>query len=569
MTINHGHAFRDPTIAKMAAVAASLEARMEVAAPPKPLLDELREQREALRVEDTAAIEAREAERAAFEARADKTEADLQANLDAERSYAEAKDRRAKEIKVLTRRIGEQKTLDRRRASAARASRSTVTVRSEPLTYREDNAHELSYFADLLATTSPKHEAVMTRRTKRDSEARLIRHAQEMAVELPKKEAARRLAATREIERSVEQRVAGSMSDPFRRYDDSPFGAEYRITPNRTDGYGGYFVPPQWVDAYIKGLRPSRVTANLCKNLDLPGGTDVIVVPKLANLTTVAIQGADNAPVAETDWSDTAVVAPVKTLAGMSDVPVQLLDQSPYPVDQMILQDLLADYDKKFDAQIVAGNGAVSNSVTPTVGGQIAGLYSSAGASNWTSYNPITYTSGSPAPWHAFSIFGALASNIAENRFMFDDTFSIVVHPRRAWWFLTGVDSNNRPLVESSNFGPFNVAAVEPGSVPAQGLVAQLPWGHRVYASANVPTTDTAGGGTNQDVALGFLGSDAWVFEGQMHTDVLPEVLSGNLQVRFRVYAYAAFLLRYGQSLAIAAGTGFAAPTGAVSSITF
>jgi hypothetical protein len=35
------------------------------------------------------------------------------------------------------------------------------------------------------------------------------------------------------------------------------------------------------------------------------------------------------------------------------------------------------------------------------------------------------------------------------------------------------------------------------------------------------------------------------------------------------VYAYAAFLLRYGQSLAIASGSGFAAPTGAVSSIPF
>ena len=539
----------------------------------KTLLDELREQRDTLRAEDTAAIEAREAERAAYEARDTKTEEDIQSFLDAERSYAEAAEKRDKEITVLDRRVKEQKTLEKRREAAAKAARGTnVTVTSSPLTYRKDNAREVSYFADLLAATSPKHEAVMTRYSRRESLERLNSHAQEMAVEMPKREAKRRRDATKDIERSVEKRIAATMEDPFRSYDDSPFGTEYRVTPNRTDGFGGYFIPPQWIDSFIKGLRPGRVTANLCKNLDLPGGTDVLVIPKLANLTSVGVQGADNAAVTETDWSDTAVVAPVKTLNGMSDVPVQLLEQSPYPVDQMILQDLLADYDKQFDLQIIQGGGSVSNSVTPTVGGQVAGLYSSAGASNWTSYNPVTYTNATlttDVAFNLFDVFGAMASKIATNRFMFDDSYAIVVHPRRAWWLAAGRDGQKRPLVESTGFGPFNVAAVEPGSVPAQGLVAQLPWGHRVYASANIPTADTAGGGTAQDIALSFLGSDAWVFEGQMHTDVLPEVLSGNLQVRFRVYAYMAFLLRYGQSLAIASGSGFGAPTGVTSTVTF
>lgn len=311
------------------------------------------------------------------------------------------------------------------------------------------------------------------------------------------------------------------------------------------------------------------MTAALCKQFDLPAGTDVIVVPKLSTLTTVAIQTADNAPVSNTDWTDTAVTAQVKTLAGFSDIGIQLLDQSPYAIDDMILADLLADYDKKFDLQIVTGTASTSTSYTPSPGGQVPGLYSSAGASPWTSYNPVTYTSGSPAPWHLFSVLAACASNIAENRFMLDNTFAVVLHPRRAWWLVGGTDSNNRPLVESSRFGPFNVAALEADSVPAQGLVMQLPWGPSVYASANVPTTDTAGGGTLQDIGIAAQFSDAWAFEGQMHTDIFPEILSASLGVRFRVYAYCAFLMRYGQSIAIASGSGFAAPTGAVSSITY
>lgn len=538
--------------------------------PKKSFLDELRELQDNLKAADTAAIEAREAEREAYEARADKTDADHQAFIDAERSYREAAAKRKTERSGVKQRIEDQETLEKRREAAARAtSEPHVEVRSEPLTYRQDNAHEIAYYADLLATLHPQYREHLPHRAASTAPDRLQRHASEMAVEMPKIEAERRRRAEKEIENSVETRVAANMGNPFKRGNDSPWGVEQRVTPSRTDGYGGYFVPPLWWNDYIKGLRPSRVTVNRFKNIDLPSGTDVIVIPKLANLTSVGVQGADNAPIPESDWSDTAVVAPVKTLAGMSDVPVQLLDQSPYPVDTMILTDLLADYDKQADLQAIQGTGTVSNSVTPSVGGQVAGLYSSAGASNWTSYNAVTYTTGAPAPWHFFSVTGAMASKIATNRFMFDDSYTIVVHPRRAWWFATGLDSNNRPLIESSGFGPFNVAAVEPGSVPAQGLVAQLPWGHRIYASANVPLTDTAGGGSAQDIALGFLGSDCWWFEGQMHTDVFPELLSGTLQIRFRIYNYVAALVRYGQSLAIASGSGFAAPTGAVTSITF
>jgi hypothetical protein len=52
-------------------------------------------------------------------------------------------------------------------------------------------------------------------------------------------------------------------------------------------------------------------------------------------------------------------------------------------------------------------------------------------------------------------------------------------------------------------------------------------------------------GGTN-DLALGAHWDDLWLFEGQVRTRVLSEVLSGTLQVRFQVYNYVAFLARYG-----------------------
>lgn len=536
------------------------------------LLEKLSGRRDKLFDKYSAFVDAREAERSAFEERKPEevTDEDRAAYSAAEVEFQTESERRYAEIVALDERIDTQKDIADRRAKAAKAARKLAAgdgvITSEPLTYRKDNSLNVSYFADLAVAHLPQAQSHMVHYNHKGSQERLQRHAREMEIEMPKREAARARESRKAIEENIESRLRAGMGDPFQR---NPFGVEQRVTPNRTDGQGGYFIPPMWWDDFIRGLRPGRVTANLFKNFDMPAGTDVIVVPKLSTLTTVATQGADNQPVSNTDWTDTAVTAQVKTLSGFSDIGVQLLDQSPYPVDQMVLADLLADYDKKFDLQLLTGSASTSTSYTPSPGGQTSGLYSSAGASPWSNANTVTYTDGSPAPWKLFSVLGACASQIATNRFQLDDSFAVVVHPRRAWWLAAGTDSQNRPLVESRNFGPFNVAAVEADSVPAQGLVMQLPWGPRVYASANVPTTDTAGGGTGQDVAIAAQFSDCWAFEGQMHTDVFSEVLSANLSIRFRVYAYVADLVRYGQSLAIASGSGFAAPTGAVSSITY
>jgi len=57
---------------------------------------------------------------------------------------------------------------------------------------------------------------------------------------------------------------------------------EKRVNPNRTDGQGGYFVPPLWlVDEFVAYLRAGRTTANLPMQLDLPTGTDSINLPKV------------------------------------------------------------------------------------------------------------------------------------------------------------------------------------------------------------------------------------------------------------------------------------------------
>lgn len=526
------------------------------------LIDQLREKRSGLVDKWGEFIQKREVERAAFEARTDATDDDVAAFAAAEEKFKAGSEKREADIKELDERIRVQGDVSKRRAKAAKASvDAPAVVTSEPLTYRQDNGfgpEGSSYYRDLTCVMNTSAGQSFRSTNMGDARDRLFRHAMEMDVEMPKRAAAREERARRAAEKA-EAEFRGSfhagMGVRQSRGDFNPF--ERRVAPNRTDGQGGYFVPPLWLDQYIAGLRPGRVAAGLARQMDLPAGTDSINVPKLSTLTTTAIQGADNQPVSSTDFTDTAVTATVKTIAGQEDVAIQLLDQSPYHLDMVLTTDLLADYDKQLDLQVLSGNG--SNSTTLN-GGQVQGLYSSAGASPWTSYNSVSYTNSSPAPWNMFPVMGAMASNIARNRFTLN-SLAYVLHPRRAFWFATGTDSNYRPIVEPSNFGPFNVTAIEAGSVPAEGLVMRLPWGAPVYHDANVPTADTAGSGSGQDIAIGAVWDDAWLFEGEMRTRVLPEVLSGTLQVRIQVYNYVAFLLRYGQSLAIGSGTGFSAPS--------
>src|SRR4029079_14441265 len=101
---------------------------------------------------------------------------------------------------------------------------------------------------------------------------------------------------------------------------------------------------PLWLmDEYAEYVRAGRVVANLVTNMPLPAGTDSINLPKFRTGTTAAVQTADAQSVSSTDMTDTSASAPVRTIAGQQDVALQLLEQSPLQMDEVIFRDLIAD----------------------------------------------------------------------------------------------------------------------------------------------------------------------------------------------------------------------------------
>ncbi|HEY2088607.1 MAG TPA: phage major capsid protein [Mycobacterium sp.] len=397
-------------------------------------------------------------------------------------------------------------------------------ITSEPRTYGPGTRS--SYFLDLARDHMQRGDGDGGLDSARD---RLRRHQQELDVELPAREARRDEWAEDQSEH--EMRRAGVN----RRSRESMF--EKRVNPNRTDGQGGFFVPPLWlIDEFIDLPRFGRTTANLCKTMGLPTGTDSINLPKVLTGTAAAVQAADAGGVQSTDLTDTSVSAPVRTIAGQQDIAIQLLDQSPISFDEVVLADLLADYNMKLDLQIINGSGAA---------GQVTGILNTAGI------NAVTYTDATPTLPELWVPLLQAASQVAKNRKQ--PATGVVLTPSLWYWALSQLDTTTRPLIVP-NSNAFNSMG-DGGLLESDGPAGVLTYGLPSFLDGNIPSN--LGAGTNETRSITARWQDLYLWEGSMRTRVLSEVLSGTLQVRLQVYNYVAFMPnRRPEAISVISGTG-------------
>src|SRR3990170_3194191 len=167
------------------------------------------------------------------------------------------------------------------------------------------------------------------------------------------------------------------------------------------DTAGGEFVPPAWmIDQYVAKARAGRVVADQLEHLPLPAGTDSINLPRITTGTSAAEQATQNTAVSDTDIVTDSVAASVTTIGGKQVVSLQLVEQSPINIDEVILADLTRAHGQAVDVFCISNNAA--------------GKY---GLLNVPSINGVTYTDVSPtvAEFLPKVIAGALA--IHTNRF--------------------------------------------------------------------------------------------------------------------------------------------------------
>lgn len=278
----------------------------------------------------------------------------------------------------------------------------------------------------------------------------------------------------------------------------------------------------------------------------MPAGTDSLNIPALTTGTLTAFQTADNAAVSEQDIVDSAITAPVRTLAGQQDVAVQVLDQPPVDMTAVIFGDLSADLAKRIDDAVINAAGT---------SGTITGIRSTTGILT------SAYTDATPTVPEFYPSVAKASSKIGSNRFL--PATAIVMHSRRWGWIVAALDTGNRPIVAptaGSAMNPVAIANAANGEGPV-GVIASLP----VYLDANIPTTLTAGAGSSgtEDMLLVGRLEDAWLWESTPRFRVLPDVLSGTLTTRLQLFEYVAFTAaRYPKSFCTVTDTGLADPGG-------
>ena len=308
---------------------------------------------------------------------------------------------------------------------------------------------------------------------------------------------------------------------------------EYRDVDAAVDAIE--FVVPQYLQAdWIPKARAGRPFVDTLLTMPLPATGLTFVLPRVNTAPTVAVQAAEEGAVSETDFDADSVTVPVVTIAGQNDVSQQAFDRSDPAIDQVIFQELRAHYLETCESQALSGIGSA---------GQMLGVRAVG------SINTETYTSGTPLASELVPKLYEAISKIATARKAQPDL--LVLHPRRAAWLAAGM-STSHPLFQlGSLFGA--AGQQDAGFVTAFG-------GLRVIISAMVGTTYRSG--TNEDEALLVKSDDLYFAEGPLQARVHQSVLSGTLQVRLQLFAYAALAsARYPAGICKVSGTGFATPS--------
>jgi len=366
---------------------------------------------------------------------------------------------------------------------------TVVEVGREPLTYDRHTPEPRSYFRDL----------ALARKGDNAAETRLQRHAEEMRVEIPKREA----------EREARARAAG---------------LEYRINPNRTDGTGGYFSAPAWlISEFATAARTSRVLSKLIPNIDLPRGVSSVNLPRLTTGThTTPTQ--DGQAVASRDIVDAAATQPVMPIAGMSDVALQALEQSPVGahLDWAIFKDLTASYDSQLELALINGSG---------VGAAFTGILNLTTGAGGVS--AVTYTDASPTPAEILPFLAQAVAQHGDARLMPPETW-LMRTARFAW--IAGFDAATRP----------------------NNILPLLGFPHALDDA--IPAT--LGATATQDAIIVMRPSDSILMESEPSTDVFLEPLSGTMQARLRLNGNACAIHRYPTGIATITGTGMAVVSG-------
>lgn len=320
-------------------------------------------------------------------------------------------------------------------------------------------------------------------------------------------------------------------------------GEEFRDAA--TGAFASLVVPQYLPEMYAENLHQGRITANIATGHDLPEEGMTLTLPRGQTSPAVAAQATENTSVQETDFFSNDLTINVVTYAGQNDISRQAAERG-RGVDEVIFMDLAGDYSAKLDADVISGPGS---------GGRHKGITLATGI------NAVASKGSGATPVTGRDFLTGLADAVQRvNSTRFLPADAIVMAPRRWGWLLNQTDSNGRPLLSQSTYGPTNASGI--GEAAAYGNVGQV-LGVPVWTDANVPTTVSSSTFGNEDLVIVARRGDLHLWE----EGVAPrqfrfeETLGGNLTVKLVLAGYSAFTAEHHpQGIAVLSGSGLTTP---------
>lgn len=301
----------------------------------------------------------------------------------------------------------------------------------------------------------------------------------------------------------------------------------------------GEFVPPDWTnELYAPFLRAGRPFADQCQNVGVPVTTSWNL-PRITTGATTAAQ-TEGSTVSNTDNVSDSITAALTTIAGSTLASYQLVELGQPGMDQIIYQDLLGSYNQQVDITLL--NGSATNAK---------------GALQLASTNAVTVTISTPTGALLWPYIFQGKSLIEKNTFSEVD-FS-VWHPSTWNWYLSQLDSSNRPLALSQEGSAFNnMALYAPKGF--QGLAGNI-GGIPVIVDANVPVN--IGAGTNQAQILLVNRGALLKKETGPRFKAVDQLGALSLMWNFVLFGYLQQMFgRYPKKISVLSGTGLIVQSG-------
>jgi len=293
---------------------------------------------------------------------------------------------------------------------------------------------------------------------------------------------------------------------------------------------GGVLVGQTIADEILPPLRAESVAFQAGIKQTLIQNTGTYVLPRMVTAPEAYRPGINTTVVDSNALFDT-VTAQMRPIAAQVIIPMQLMQTSPFRVEELLREQLIRSLQLAVDKEIFEGLGAVGSGT----GQEIKGIFRTLTDSLPGNIESLGANGGVPS----YQDLVGLETLLAEGNIPTNNTTAFVMHPRDRGTLRSLTDTVGQPLLRN-NYGE---------------LAYQDVLGYPVLTSTALNKAVTTGSSTGTSrIYFGTFGFGEYVMSNDIEIMVDTVTLMNSLQVRVIAYTFSDFIIHYPEAFTVLTG---------------